>query len=120
MLFRSDGLTNTFLLGELHAPKGDTRQGPVWNGDDQWNYQRYAGHKGTQDPTTKRWTTEYRLISDTTYMGPGYTELFGSAHPSVCNFALCDGSIRGISNNIDFETYHRLSIREDGLTIGDY
>ena len=44
-------------------------------------------------------------------------ERFGSNHPSVCQFSFVDGSVKSISNNIDFETYHRLSLRNDGETV---
>ena len=94
--------------------------GPVWNGDFQSQYRRFAGHVGTQDPSTGRWTTEYRLITDPNYEGTDWNIRFGSAHPSYCHFSFVDGSVRPINNTIDFETYHRLSLRSDGLVVGDY
>ena len=116
----TDGLTNTLLIGEMHIPLKFDKSGPVWNGDLQTQYRRFAGHIGTQDPTTGRWTTEYQLVSDVNFSGTGYNLRFGSAHPGACNFVMADGSVKAISNTIDFETYHRLSIREDGLPIGAY
>ena len=41
--------------------------------------------------------------------------LFGSAHPAGCNFALADGSVRSVAYTIDVETHRRLGNRQDGL-----
>jgi hypothetical protein len=45
---------------------------------------------------------------------------FGSRHPGICQFALCDGSVRNIQNNIHIDILSRLSNREDGQPIGDF
>jgi len=42
---------------------------------------------------------------------------FGSAHPNSCNMAMCDGSVRAISYNIDGNTYGFLCSRKDGQII---
>lgn len=38
----------------------------------------------------------------------------GSNHPGGCHFLLADGSVRFISENIDFPTYVVLSTRSSG------
>ena len=45
---------------------------------------------------------------------------FKSLHPGGANFALCDGSVRFISENIDYVTYQKLGDRSDGQPIGNY
>ena len=45
---------------------------------------------------------------------------FGSIHPGVVQFALCDGSVRQISKAINIDTLGRLSERDDGEAIADY
>lgn len=114
-----DGMSNTLFIGEKHLFPGAS-DGPVFNGDNQSQYQRKGGHRGTQDPVTRRWTSEWAIVRDPQYSAADWLERFGSAHVGVCNFALADGSVRPISTNIDFETYHRLSVRIDGLTVGNY
>jgi hypothetical protein len=39
---------------------------------------------------------------------------FGSAHVSVFNATYCDGSVQGISYDIDQETFELLCRRNDG------
>ena len=43
-----------------------------------------------------------------------------SQHPGGANHALCDGSVRFISETIDFDTYQRLGHREDGAPIDSF
>jgi prepilin-type N-terminal cleavage/methylation domain-containing protein len=45
---------------------------------------------------------------------------FKSHHTGGAQFVLCDGSVRLISQNIDYLTYQRLGDRRDGQVIGDY
>src|SRR5262245_2846642 len=121
--FFTDGTSNTFLIGEQPVPVKSVSSGPIWNGDNQSQYRRFAGHKGTQDPTTGRWSIEYRLCSDvnaTAFQGQSWDLLFGSPHSSICQFVFADGSVHAISYNIDFETYHRLSLRSDGLPVANF
>lgn len=42
---------------------------------------------------------------------------WGSSHPSVWNMAMADGSVHGLSFEIESETHERLSNRRDGLVI---
>jgi hypothetical protein len=45
---------------------------------------------------------------------------FGSWHTGVVQFVLGDGSVRGISENIDLSTQWRLADRADGQVIGEF
>jgi hypothetical protein len=42
---------------------------------------------------------------------------FGSEHPVVVQFALGDGSVRGIVESIDMQTFQRLGNRADGQLV---
>lgn len=113
----TDGTTQTLLIGEAHVPE-TVSSGPVCNGDYQSQYRRYAGHKGTYDPFSGLWTFEYGIKTDALYDNPAdWFYYFGSAHPGACLFAMADGSVQAIFPGIDIETYHRLSLRTDGLPI---
>lgn len=42
---------------------------------------------------------------------------FGSAHPTVCNFVMCDGSVHSISFEIDAQVHWKLSNPKDGQQV---
>lgn len=46
-----------------------------------------------------------------------HTRCFGSWHPGGCHFALADGSIRFIGNDIDLHVYHSASQRNSGVPL---
>jgi hypothetical protein len=90
----SDGLTKTFLLGEKYLDPNDYFNGV--NAADNLcllvgqsaNIQRSTFRAPMQD---LRW----RNLRD----------LFGSAHPHSLAMAMCDGSVRRISYDIDSHLY---------------
>jgi len=43
-----------------------------------------------------------------------------SNHPGVANVALCDGSVRPLSDTVEAETMHNLFSRNDGEVLGEY
>jgi len=49
--------------------------------------------------------------------GINLEDRFGSAHPTVWQATLCDGSVHAYTFDIDVETHRRMGNREDGLTI---
>ena len=107
----TDGLSNTFLAGEMHVPLGKLGQSPedafIFNGDHVFNSTRVGG------PTVP-------IVQDNRDAGNGLVS-WGSWHPGACHFALADGSVRAVSKSIDTETLGRFCNRNDGntLTHGD-
>src|SRR5262245_43042379 len=80
----TDGLTNTFLFGEKHAPTSTYGKFPndcgVYDGHHPACSQRAGG-------------PDFPLaVSDT-----DTSWKFGSAHPGICQFAFADGTVRPIS-----------------------
>jgi prepilin-type N-terminal cleavage/methylation domain-containing protein len=115
-----DGLSNTLLIGEKFYPQTSTG-GVIYNGDLQSQYLRWAGHEGTQDPVTKKWTTERALITDANYGASDWTARFTAVnHAGIGMFVSLDGSVQALSASVDLEVLHRLAKRDDGLPIPSY
>jgi prepilin-type N-terminal cleavage/methylation domain-containing protein len=121
----TDGTSNTLLLGEKHVrwlnAAGTARF--IWGtADDRTvysmannnNQRRFAGLGGDG--------VQYTLASfvDSASVQAVDNRKFGSRHPGLCQFALCDGSVRPIQNNIDLKILTRLGNREDGEPLGDF
>jgi prepilin-type N-terminal cleavage/methylation domain-containing protein len=115
-----DGTSNTFLVGEKHVRYtttfGTMEDRSVFAGNDN-NFRRYAGRgaAGQQyilqiyspDP---QWNVQ--AVSNRS---------FGSRHLGMCQFVMCDGSVRAVKNSTDMTTLGQLASRNDGQVItGDY
>lgn len=103
-----DGLSNTYLFGEKSCDPAQYGSGTSV-GDD-WSM--YTGHQN--DIIRSTWFG-WKPLADK--RGVDQPSRFGSAHPSGCQFALCDGSARVVSYDIDAETYRRFGQRNDGLAV---
>lgn len=106
-----DGMSNTIFIGEKYLNKtqlgnpGGWGDGCVLNGDEPETFMRLGGFAmpiaSTQDQP----------------LSPGELPVFGSAHPTVTNFVMGDGSVHSIANKISESTLARLCSREDGLPV---
>jgi prepilin-type N-terminal cleavage/methylation domain-containing protein len=102
----TDGLSNTFFVGEKHVPNANFGQAPdssIYNGDHGASYRR----AGTGAPLAR---------------GPQGSFQFGSYHPEICPFVMGDGSVRAISVAIDGANLGRLANRKDRevITYSDF
>ena len=110
----SDGLSNTYMLGEKYLCPDNYATG-MDPGDNESMY--------TGDDNDNQRTTYYDPSSGPTHTPmqdqSGYPDSyrFGSAHSGGCNMALCDGSVRSIGYSIDAETHRRLGNRKDGQPV---
>lgn len=122
----TDGLTHTIALGEKWMPESEYATGG-WQGDD------WAMFVGFQDDTVR--STYYVGVSaagvprKATHLprSTGETleqvvadigalatrEIFGSSHPGVCLFSMCDGSVSGVGFDVDAEVFRRMGARND-------
>ncbi|MEW4565420.1 DUF1559 domain-containing protein [Bremerella sp. JC770] len=128
----TDGLSNTFALGEASAKAGDWNSGPRG-----WAF--WAGTPGNS--YLERQNTLSRCVSFP--MNSVHHWGFASAHTEGAYFAFCDGSVQFISEHIEFDknglangwfggdslhaniyanangmgVYQLLGIRDDGQTV---
>jgi prepilin-type N-terminal cleavage/methylation domain-containing protein len=121
----TDGTSNTFLMGEKHVRRlnaagtarfvyGTADDRTVYSMGNANNFRRFAGIGGDGV------SYSLGLYVDSNSVQAVDNRKFGSRHPSVCQFVLCDGSVKAIPNNIDIKILGRLANREDGEVIGDY
>jgi prepilin-type N-terminal cleavage/methylation domain-containing protein len=111
----SDGLSNTFLIGEKHVRMGDLGGYPngtmnpndfvVYAGKPAWSVGRVAGVKNPLALT----------------MYDPYNIQFGSWHTGIVEFLFCDGSVHALSTSVSTLILQYLAARNDGQPIpGDY
>jgi prepilin-type N-terminal cleavage/methylation domain-containing protein/prepilin-type processing-associated H-X9-DG protein len=103
----TDGLSNTFLVGEKHVPAG--KEGIGWWDCSLYDgayYQCSARAAGRIYPLTTN-------LQDTAWK-------FGSRHTGVVNFCFADGHVKAIPAMINPYILELLSMRNDGQVIPDF
>ena len=99
-----DGFGSTYLFGEKYVPRNQYLTGAA-AGDQQCAYvgdssdTLRGGHLGP--------------ASDATPSQTGYDGVFGGPHPVSYNAAMCDGSVRQLSYEIDPAVHFLLAAKAD-------
>jgi prepilin-type processing-associated H-X9-DG protein len=99
----TDGLSNTFLLGECV---------PAWCVWNDWGHQSFAT---TGQPINHR-NDDFRKgeLDDWDHFN---CIAFRSLHPGGASFLLCDGSVHFVAETINYETYRALASRAGGEVV---
>lgn len=124
----TDGMSNTYLLGEKYLSVNDRGRGAAvgddehaYSGDDidliRWG-RNPALHPGEDDDDP----LSYTPMSDSTIaaldvVGKLKDRCFGGPHRAGFNMAFCDGSVRLINYGIDLSTHEWLCSRNDHRAI---
>jgi prepilin-type N-terminal cleavage/methylation domain-containing protein len=103
----TDGTSNTLMVGEKHVP-------PSTFGLYPWDCNIYDGHNPPCN--TRAAGPSFPLAVMRNDLG----WKFGSCHPGVCQFVLCDGSLCILSVTIDPVTLGLLAQRNDSQAIPGY
>ena len=116
----TDGTSNTFLLGEKHVRRttrfGTAEDRTVYGATNDNNFRRFAGETwGTPPKQYKLDNWDFQAVVQATD-----NRCFGSMHPGVVQFVLCDGSVRAIVKGTDIIILGRLAQRDDGETVGNF
>ncbi|MCI0457579.1 MAG: DUF1559 domain-containing protein [Gemmataceae bacterium] len=126
----TDGTSNTLLWMEMLQGQGEQRplldrRGRLWN-DDSACYQisaRFQPNSPSPDYGVCNHNPEAGLPCSRTGTGLGAARFFmgsRSKHPGGVNVALCDGSVRFVSNNVDLFAWTALSSMAGGEVMGNY
>jgi prepilin-type N-terminal cleavage/methylation domain-containing protein len=103
----TDGTSSTYLLGEKYM-------NPDHYADAQDLGDNENAYIGSDRDVLRH---DFRPMQDTP--GLDYSYSFGSAHGAAFHMAFCDGSVRGISYQIDLTIHTRLIDRADGHPIDE-
>ncbi len=104
----SDGLSNTYLLGEKYLNPDHYNTG-LDLGDNQ------AAFAGASHDII-RYGRAHTLPAQDRW-GLTDSEVFGSAHSAGCQFVFCDGSVHLVNYRIDPTTHAHLASRDDGVAV---
>jgi prepilin-type N-terminal cleavage/methylation domain-containing protein/prepilin-type processing-associated H-X9-DG protein len=112
----TDGTSNTLMFGEKHIrPKslrGKNEDRSIYGGVNNVN-RRVAGIQQNKPADIRP------LRPPQDQDGAFANQSFGGPHPGVCNFVMCDGSIKKLSLNINIQTLTSLATRMGGETIAE-
>jgi prepilin-type processing-associated H-X9-DG protein len=105
----SDGTTHTFLVGEISWLCGPQR---IWTvgGASATNMDTYV-----YTAKNVMWPLKTAYRAEATAPASGYANndmSFGSMHPGGCNFAMCDGSVQFIRDDVPIEILRSLASRK--------
>jgi prepilin-type N-terminal cleavage/methylation domain-containing protein len=119
----SDGTSNTFLIGERIVRYTTFNAGGRGTAEDRSvfannanNYRRYAGLSSNNELHVLQLYSPDPIWNQQVINNRS----FGSRHAGVCQFVLCDGSVRALANSTAVDVLTRLAMRADGLIVGDF
>jgi prepilin-type N-terminal cleavage/methylation domain-containing protein/prepilin-type processing-associated H-X9-DG protein len=126
-----DGTSNVIAAGEVRAQCGDHIRNGWFHWNATWvattapiNYPVYCVREDTgwDNPDAAQVTqlTGGPATGCNHWQNWQTSQGFKSRHTGGAHFLLCDGSVRFISQNIDYMTYQRIGDRRDGGTVGEF
>jgi prepilin-type N-terminal cleavage/methylation domain-containing protein/prepilin-type processing-associated H-X9-DG protein len=112
----SDGTSNTYMVGEKYLVPTSYDGQPESSGSPEYdmgdNEVVYTGYNRDFHRSTYR-----PPVQDTYGYVDAYGTMFGSVHAGGFNMAMCDGSVRTISYEINHVTHINLGNKSDGNVI---
>ncbi len=110
-----DGLSNTLVIGEM---AWDPSKMGYTNHHRQWAYGSQGADGGNSAYCIKNVLNPINGIGYDTALSAFYSDIsFGSQHAGGAQFALGDGKVTFISENVDMDTYKGLASRDDRETV---
>jgi prepilin-type processing-associated H-X9-DG protein len=109
----TDGLSNTYLVGEKYLCPDWYETGEDGGDDDSL----FVGANCDNLRSTYPGTSTVVCAPKQDQTGGYNTYQFGSAHSGTFNMSMCDGSVRSVSYEIDLEAHRCLGNRKEGKTV---
>jgi len=106
-----DGTSNTIAIGESKQLHTSNSYGPYWGAG---THTAVMGYTPNSQYTPNY---PYGLCQGSTTKYCQYAWGFGSYHSGTTNFVMCDGSVRGISDSIDFTVFKAAVTPSNGETL---
>ncbi len=117
-----DGSSNVFMVGETNlCPLEEGQAGGPYGSWDSALRVTSGTYTFPMNLSGAMYgiNTQYKSYNPLrTFTGNVAAATFGSHHPGGCNFAMADGSVHFLSENMDINSYRSLGIRDDGLPLG--
>jgi prepilin-type N-terminal cleavage/methylation domain-containing protein len=118
----TDGLSNTFLIGEKHVPIGHVGQGEILSTG------KYIGDASIFNSDALENIGRCAGPNNPLALGPNDNDIdafpnvenFGSWHTGVCQFVFGDGCVHAISNSIDSKILGYLANKSDGNVVPNF
>jgi len=122
----TDGTTNTLLAGEMHYTLTNftyttgVNLGSPRTGNTCWSFGHPQGYVSASTNVPLNTHKVVARTEDPLYWKMTGLYAFRSLHTGGSHFALCDGSVRFISDAIYFPIYQGLGSRAGGEVLGDF
>jgi prepilin-type N-terminal cleavage/methylation domain-containing protein len=117
----TDGASNVFMVGESRYMQLGGSDAPDCRAT--WASSGHT-HGINSNPITLAATgVPINSLDTDPAVGPTWqlsTVLFGSHHPGGCQFAMGDGSVHFVSDDIDLVAYRSMGARDDELPVGGF
>jgi prepilin-type N-terminal cleavage/methylation domain-containing protein/prepilin-type processing-associated H-X9-DG protein len=116
-----DGTSNTLMVSETVQGQGSDLRGFSWWAPGAQFTTVYGPNSSSPDIVTQNCTNQPAFNLPCVDNGGAWNILAArSRHTGGVNVALCDGSVRFVSQGIDINVWRGLSTTRGGETIGDY
>lgn len=106
-----DGTSNTIAIGESKQLHTSSSYGPYWGAGTHTAVHGYTPNSSYTP------NYPYGNCSGSTTQKCQYAWGFGSYHTGITNFVMCDGSVRGIRDSVDFTTFKAAVTPSNGETL---
>lgn len=116
----TDGLSNTIAMGEVRARCSDHIPSRGWYSTQTWLVATSVPINFPTCPGEGEGNGEIPAVDCNSWSNWATSQGFKSLHPGGVNVLLADGSVRFVSESIDFELFQAIGDRRDGSVVGEF